>query len=188
MMTKGQLRKIYLKKRANLSKDQIDNFSTFIFERFISNYSLSNKTTHCFKSIPGSKEIVTDDFFNHCLDNNIQIATSITKFKPKRLEHSLIEKATIFESDNFGVPTPKKIIACDITKINLVVVPLLCCDFEGNRIGYGQGFYDSFLTQLPKDTLKIGLSFFEPLETRIPADKWDIKLNGMVTPDDLFKF
>ncbi|MFT5600288.1 MAG: 5-formyltetrahydrofolate cyclo-ligase [Flavobacteriales bacterium] len=187
-MSKSELRKVFLAKRAKLTATEVVENSSHIYERFISQYPLINRTVHCFKSIPGSKEIITNDFFNHCHLNEINIGTSITKFKPKRLEHSLITSNTVFKADNFGVPTPTEQIEFDIEKLDIVVVPLLCCDSVGNRIGYGQGFYDSFLMQLCKKTLKIGVSYFEPIKENIPVDSWDVKLDGMITPSDIFIF
>ena len=48
-----------------------------------------------------------------------------------------------------------------IQQIEVVFVPLVAFDETGNRVGYGKGFYDEFLKNCSKDTIKIGLSFFE---------------------------
>jgi 5-formyltetrahydrofolate cyclo-ligase len=42
--------------------------------------------------------------------------------------------------------------------------------------------------QLRKKTLKIGVSYFEPIKENIPVDSWDVKLDGMITPSDIFVF
>jgi 5-formyltetrahydrofolate cyclo-ligase len=47
----------------------------------------------------------------------------------------------------------------------VVFVPLLAFDKKGNRVGYGKGFYDAFLSKCKPETIKIGLSFFEAEET-----------------------
>ena len=61
-------------------------------------------------------------------------------------------------------------------------------DEKGNRIGYGKGFYDTFLARCRPDTIKIGLSFFKP-ETRIDGVfKGDIPLNYCVTPEKVYTF
>ena len=43
-------------------------------------------------------------------------------------------------------------------KIQVVFVPLAYDNF-GNRVGYGKGYYDKFLSKCTKECLKIGLSF-----------------------------
>jgi 5-formyltetrahydrofolate cyclo-ligase len=45
-------------------------------------------------------------------------------------------------------------------KIEVVFVPLLAYDKQGQRVGYGKGFYDKFLAECSPATVKIGLSFF----------------------------
>ena len=50
----------------------------------------------------------------------------------------------------------------------MVFVPLLAFDKAGNRVGYGKGFYDLFLSECRQDVIKVGLSFFEA-EEEIPG-------------------
>ena len=70
----------------------------------------------------------------------------------------------------------------------MVFIPLLAFDKSGNRVGYGKGFYDRFLKELPKKTIKIGLSFF-PQEHKLDGiEKHDVKMNYCVTPNDVFTF
>ena len=64
----------------------------------------------------------------------------------------------------------------------MVFVPLLAFDIKGNRVGYGKGFYDNFLAKCKPETLKIGLSFFEPENEIREILPKDIRLNCCVTP------
>jgi 5-formyltetrahydrofolate cyclo-ligase len=70
----------------------------------------------------------------------------------------------------------------------VVFVPLLAFDKQGNRVGYGKGFYDRFLANCKPETIKIGLSFFE-VENEI-ADVFnnDIELDYCVTPNKIYTF
>jgi 5-formyltetrahydrofolate cyclo-ligase len=67
-------------------------------------------------------------------------------------------------------------------------MPLLAYDKTGNRIGYGKGFYDKFLSNCRPETLRIGLSFFEPEEDPIEVANHDMKLDYCVTPKHVLKF
>jgi 5-formyltetrahydrofolate cyclo-ligase len=75
-----------------------------------------------------------------------------------------------------------------VSKIDVVFVPLLAYDEKGNRVGYGKGFYDAFLSECKPETIKIGLSFFPPeLEIKdVTSD--DIKLDFCVTTDSVHAF
>ncbi len=65
---------------------------------------------------------------------------------------------------------------------------MLYCDYKGNRVGYGKGFYDSFFETLSEETKKIGVNYFNPEE--IIDDVWenDIPLDYLVTPDAVLSF
>ena len=73
-------------------------------------------------------------------------------------------------------------------KIEVVFVPLLGYDLKGNRVGYGKGFYDRFLSECKPETLKIGLSFFEPEELITDVFVEDVKLDYCVTPKETYQF
>ena len=95
---------------------------------------------------------------------------------------------TKFEINKFGIEEPCDNIIFDPKMIEVVFVPLLSFDIEGNRVGYGAGFYDKFLKECDYSILKIGLSFFEP-ETRIEdTNARDIKLDYCITPQKVFSF
>ena len=95
---------------------------------------------------------------------------------------------TKFQINKFGIEEPCDNITFDPKMIEVVFVPLLSFDIEGNRVGYGAGFYDKFLKECDYNILKIGLSFFEP-ETRIEdTNASDIKLDYCITPQKVFSF
>ena len=75
-----------------------------------------------------------------------------------------------------------------VNLIDAVIVPLLTFDLQGNRIGYGGGFYDRFLSQCNPNVLKIGLSFFPPESAPIAAESFDIKLTHCITPEKTYYF
>ena len=72
--------------------------------------------------------------------------------------------------------------------LDVVFVPLLIFDLQGQRVGYGKGYYDRFLGQCKKEVIKIGLSFFEPVATIEDLNPYDIPLDYGVTPNGTFTF
>ena len=70
----------------------------------------------------------------------------------------------------------------------MVLVPLLCFDENGYRVGYGKGFYDRYLKQMNSKTIKIGLSLFPPVKLITDTSDWDVKLDFCITPEQIFKF
>ncbi len=65
------------------------------------------------------------------------------------------------------------ICARDLT---MIVVPVVAFDKHSNRLGYGGGNYDRYLTQISSDCRKIGVAFTEQQVDSIPAESHDIPL------------
>ena len=78
-------------------------------------------------------------------------------------------------------PTHDECIETEL--IDIVLVPLLCFDEAGHRVGYGKGFYDRFLSRCRTDCLKIGLSFFPPVEAIDDLGSRDVELDFCIMAD-----
>lgn len=65
-------------------------------------------------------------------------------------------------------------------KLDVILVPGLCFDKDGNRLGFGRGFFDRFL-KLNPDSFKIGVCPKECLVSKLPQDVWDIKVDLVLT-------
>ena len=66
---------------------------------------------------------------------------------------------------------------------DIIFVPLVAYDDDLNRLGYGGGFYDRYLERMEKikKILKVGLGFsYQKLE-KIPINKYDKKLDLIIT-------
>tara|TARA_Y100000287_G_C14114630_1_gene301894 strand:- start:212 stop:742 length:531 start_codon:yes stop_codon:yes gene_type:complete len=82
--------------------------------------------------------------------------------------------------NKYGIPEP---ISKKIVYPNILLVPLLAFDKNLNRIGYGGGFYDRYLNKLKKShkILTIGLAYSFQKVKEIPTNKYDIKLDYVIT-------
>lgn len=186
-MKKSDLRKIYLEKRKNLSKDEISLFSKRIFQNFINYFKpVSDRKIHIFIPIEKFKEINTQIFIDYFLSRNIKV------FVPKIIDTKLISveifSDTQFETNNWGISEPVSNEDSEVLDFDFVITPLLYCDFKGNRVGYGKGFYDQFFENISKDSKKIGVNYFNPDD--MIDDVWenDIPLDYLVTPTEVLSF
>ncbi|HZI52874.1 MAG TPA: 5-formyltetrahydrofolate cyclo-ligase [Chitinophagaceae bacterium] len=73
-------------------------------------------------------------------------------------------------------------------EIDMVFVPLLGFDKNGFRLGYGKGFYDKWLADCRDDCIKIGFSYFEPIESIDDRNEFDVPLDISITPDNVYVF
>lgn len=66
-------------------------------------------------------------------------------------------------------------------EIQYVAVPGVAFDRQGGRLGFGKGYYDRFLAQLPAATYACGLAFSMQLVPYIPRLPHDVCMHGVVT-------
>ena len=95
-----------------------------------------------------------------------------------------IEDLTKLEKGEFDIPEPKDNAQVE-EKHDVVLVPCVGLDNEGNRIGYGAGFYDKYLEK--KDLIKIGLSYSKQIVKTIPISDGDVKMDWIITEKDVIK-
>lgn len=72
--------------------------------------------------------------------------------------------------------------------LDVIFVPALVFDEIGYRLGYGCGYYDKFLEQVPKNTTTIGLGFAFQVVERLPIEAHDKKLSMLVTENTIMDF
>lgn len=66
-----------------------------------------------------------------------------------------------------------------IDNIEIMIVPGMAFDTSKNRIGYGKGYYDRYLSK--HECYKVGLAFDEHLHKEIPTDSFDVKMDIVIT-------
>lgn len=75
--------------------------------------------------------------------------------------------------------------------LDLVLVPLVAFDEQGNRLGMGGGYYDRTFAFLkhrshPHKPLLLGLAYeFQKVDTLV-AERWDVPLHGIATESNLY--
>ena len=90
--------------------------------------------------------------------------------------------------NNFGIREPISSIQNDPDILEVIIIPLLIFDRNGNRVGYGGGYYDRFLANTGISVLKIGLSLFDPVDKIEDIENHDISLDYIITPKQVYNF
>lgn len=165
--------------------------SLLIADHLFTSFDLSViKTLHCFISISKFNEIDTSIIFQKVWSDFPDIDTLAPRMDRSidELEHLPYTAASETLENSWGIREPAGTQKADPKKIDLVLVPLLCFDERGFRVGYGKGYYDKFLARCRPDCLKIGLSFFPPVERIDDIHGGDVPLNGCVAPDSVYRF
>jgi len=100
----------------------------------------------------------------------------------------IVNDNTTFATNAFGVSEPEDGLPMFPEEIDLVIVPLLAFDANGYRVGYGKGYYDRFLKECREDVVKIGFSYFDPVDMIDDVHAFDVKLDHCITPHQTYSF
>ena len=175
-MTKSNLRDKILKLRRN-------NFKKTISINPSNIYSFLKKKNFNLKIVggyyPTNHEIDDLEILNYFYKKGSVI--SLPKIKKKsQMEFYEWYKDDPLLINKYGIPEPVK---ANRVYPDILFVPLVAFDNELNRLGYGGGFYDRYIQKIfkIKKIVKVGLAFsFQKFKT-IPTNKYDKKLDIVIT-------
>jgi 5-formyltetrahydrofolate cyclo-ligase len=128
-------------------------------------------------------EVNTRDLIEHLISRSGRVIVPVIETDTRTLRLSYIGSTSVLVRSTFQVHEPVgNEIPARPGEVRAVVVPMLAFDHAGNRLGYGAGYYDRFLSAHPY-IKKIGIAF-TCLETgRIPCEPSDIRMDLIVTED-----
>lgn len=182
---KRNLRSTLIKKRNTLLKKEWEEKSREIFEHVLNSSEYKeSEFIHCFVSMNHRFEINTHLLIQKILDEKKRVIVPITDFTNNMLTHSYLRSFDDLTVNKWGVLEPKKMEPVPISKIELVLLPLLGVDREGNRLGYGKGFYDRFLSKISIPTF--GLIFDDFIIDEIPTENFDIPVHGFISENGVY--
>jgi len=189
-MLKSEARKEFRSRRSELSKKEksrLDNLLLIEFQKvklpFV-HYLLS------YWPIEDYNEPNTHLFTDYVEFKNPHLLVCYPKIESAAFSMQAISapEGSLFIKNKFDIPEPRNGEVIDPSLIDMVFVPLVVFDRKGNRAGYGKGYYDRFLMTCRPDCLKIGFSYFEPVELLEDKNQYDIPLNMCITPAGSYVF
>lgn len=143
------------------------------------------KAKHIMGYLAFGNELSVDYVLSQALSEGKQVFVphmiSENEFVPARLA-----EFGSFKFDSYGIRcVPPPVIIIDSKIIDLVLVPALACDKNGNRMGMGAGCYDRFLPQV--NATKIGVVWEALLLEELPRDIWDVPLDFVACENGIIK-
>lgn len=148
---------------------------------------LNAQCIHCFLAIERNREVDTWPIIREVTENQKSVVVSATDFDNHTMTHFFYSKELGFENDAFGIPTPVDGQSADLSKVDLVFIPMLAGDKLGNRIGYGKGYYDQLLAATNAEVVKVGLTLAPLFDQFRFAEPHDIALDYIITPFECIK-
>ena len=169
-----------------MSSAEVEDLSKSIFKQFLGAFDMSKvKNVHVFLPIKQKNEVSTWDFIKYFWKEGMSV------FVPKMAQNEIktiqLKSGTPLKENGWGILEPEDDFVEDI-KYDIVITPLLYCDNQGDRVGYGKGFYDMFFSKIDHSILKVGVSFFPPEALISDVSEQDVPLDYLVTPTEVLSF
>ena len=180
-LSKEKIRLEILRRRNSLSEHEMVVNSNIISNRVISTKEYK-KSSSIGIYYPFGSEVNTIEIIKHSLDTKKTISL------PRIMDSNRIVFFKIIENSFHEIKMTKgkygilenSMSDFIIEEMDLLIVPGIAFDLEGNRIGYGKGYYDRFLSQR-RVNYTIGLAFENQVIDKIPKTQDDIPVNLLVT-------
>ena len=176
---KSRIRKDILALRKAMAICLLEEKSRIISEKVITHPKYQS-AEFIFCYIDTKSEVKTRKIIEHAWENGKKVA--VPKVHGDIMKFYLITSYEDLESGCFGIMEPNG-NCMEVTVIpdnSVVIMPGVAFDREGNRIGYGKGYYDKYFSEYSK-IYKIAIAFSVQIVPEIQTDKFDVKANCVIT-------
>ncbi len=176
-MTKDELRKYLIEKRKEIINKK--ELSTIIVNKIIDlDIYKKAKVIALYKSM--KDEVDTNFLISNSLKEKKVLLPRIIN---NQIHFIVINKNTLYEKSNIGVLEPLGEEYCG--NIDLIIVPGIAFDKNLNRLGFGMGYYDKYLSNI--DIYKIGICFDNQIVELVPTNDLDIKMDMIISENRVYR-
>ena len=178
-MDKKECRNTLLSLRDSLSKEDAANKSRIICGRLNEYRGFS----HVMVYLSTGNECDLSEYIHYLMEQNCLVYVPVCTGKGIMEASLLLDPKEDLEIGTFGIRAPKKEARrfTDPAILDAVIVPGVGFDRNGNRLGFGGGFYDRFLPRTRKQCKKIAVCYeLQLLENVFPEDH-DFPMDIIIT-------
>jgi 5-formyltetrahydrofolate cyclo-ligase len=180
MLTKAELRRHLLAQRAMLTAVEIEQHSAVIgtYMCALPAFYVSH-IIMVYMALP--QEVQTRLIITQALQAQKCVAVPVIRGQ-ELIAVALSEEATRLRRGRFGILepcAPQRIIHPQ--EIGCIAIPGIAFDACGRRLGFGKGYYDRFLRQLPATTYRCGLAFGMQVVPCVPQEPHDVCMHAIIT-------
>jgi 5-formyltetrahydrofolate cyclo-ligase len=183
-MDKAAVRKMMIRRRNDLTLDEVADFSREIEAKLFSCEDFLSRDSVLYYLSFG-KEVRTDTMIERSLKLGKKVYVPRIIKTGNKLEICEIKSLeTSFDINTFGIREPSGASVVSPTKIDAIVTPGLAFDSSGGRIGFGGGYYDRLFMELPGNSLRLGVAYGFQIVDSLHQDVWDKKVQKVFTEKD----
>lgn len=129
-----------------------------------------------------ASEIATAALFARILaDGKVAVLPRVDRATQTLALHSALSVADL-ETSKWGIQEPRADAPrISMREIEFVLIPGVAFDRDGNRLGYGRGFYDKLLLNADPALARVAAAFSCQIVARVPTDAHDQKIDTIIT-------
>lgn len=172
-MDKKELRRMIREKKRAMTAAQIETASARLAELFYETDYYKNASV-IYGYLPYNQEVRTTAILAQALRDGKRVA--VPKVYGDTMRFIYLDDLSKVETGYSGIPEPVEDGPVAENENALVLMPGLAFDKNGNRMGYGGGFYDKFLAEEPNHPTVALCYGFQMVDT-IPSEEYDIPVD-----------
>ena len=188
-MEKRSLREKVLAQRAALTPEEREVYSQRIRTRVSQTTEFQNASTIMLFMNFGD-EVETTELAQHVIDSGKRLILPRCAPKGVLIPAWVKDLEKDIEPGRWGIREPKKegLWEANPEEIGCIIVPGAAFDAQGNRLGYGGGYYDRFFERVKEDIPKLALAFHCQMVDRVPVEHYDKKIHMLITEQGIMRF
>lgn len=181
---KKNLRLRYKGERTKLSPDEKQTLDEAVFNRFLKLNQYSSANT-LLAYVSTDIEVDTRRIINKALEDGKRVAVPYCVPNTRIIQFYLIDSLDELSPGTFGVlePVPTEEKRLTDWEKSICVVPGLCFDFNGYRLGFGKGYYDRFLSEYTG--IKVGICYSSGVRGHLNHGRFDRTVDVLVTEKNI---
>lgn len=182
METKQNIRKQIFRLRGQVTDAQIHSGSLAVLNRLTATEAYKN-ARRIFTYVDFNHEVETHDLILRCWADGKDVA--VPRVRGKDMDFYHLTDFDQLEPGYFGIPEPVRgeIVTWEDA---LMIVPGVAFDPDCHRVGYGQGFYDRYLSRHTGHPA-IALAFSFQIVEAAPREATDILPDMVITENIVYK-
>jgi 5-formyltetrahydrofolate cyclo-ligase len=188
MKSKKEIRSEILSMRRQLSTEQVTSLSRQICDRFISNFISENYCTGSISDLclysPINKEVDAMMLCEYAWEHGLNVW--LPKVTGDEMEFVSYQKGASLITGAFNILEPEHGAILEPNSQTVVIMPGAAFSVEGDRIGYGGGYYDKYLEKhLEVQTVAFCYDF--QIVDRLPSEAHDIRPNAILSEERIIR-
>jgi len=181
MEEKEKIRQKMLEQLKNMDKEEKERRNARIREKLFS-YDRFKRASIVMSYVSKGYEVDTWEIIKRSLEMGKKVAVPFILKEGRLILPSLILDPKELIPGPFGVcqPHPDNLRQLNLNQIEIILVPGLAFDRQGNRLGHGQGYFDRFLKKIPPNIHTIGLAYEFQILNTLPFGPEDIPVSTLI--------